>query len=691
MPFRPSDAALAIAALLLVAGCGDDTQGAGPVRCPSGQVLEDGACVPDRGRSETDASTDVTETDTSELDTSETPDAEDAATDAAAPDVTPGEDVGADAAPCAEGAVRCGPAGVPETCEGGAWVEGDPCRAGQICLAGRCVNGGGCDPGTVNGCWSETELSVCNAAGDRVEPVSCLDDPAGPWCFEGACGTQRCEPGRRRCDGDFVVEECDSTGQEWLEAETCDRREDRVCAGGECVSGCVAAGKDPTYIGCEYWSVDLPQYEDPFTAGPALPHSVVVANVGDYPATVEVTTRSPGVTPPATIVVEPGDAGTLTFPRLDVAGTEQTDRSFRITSTEPIVAYQFNPLNNVNLFSNDASLLLPVNAIGTEYLVLGWPGGAIQPSFFTVVATASGTTTVDITFASDVVDGEFTGIRAGSTHTYTLAQGDVLNFSIKTRISFPPVVQDATGTRIVANRPVIVFSGHEQAVIGEGEPGGFGEPDGDVCCADHLEQQLFPLSTWGSHYFAVHSPPRGSEDDYWRVLAAEPGTLIATTPPIDGLDGVTLGAGEVAEVATNQSFEIQATGPILVGQFLVSQTARGTSRTTGDPAFILPPPASQLRDEYVVMTPNGYDEDWLTLVAPVGVTVTLDGAPVAASAFTTFGTGTHAWAHVAVEPGPHQLSAPQPFAVTVIGYDNAVSYGYPGGLDLTGADFEVEE
>ena len=33
--------------------------------------------------------------------------------------------------------------------------------------------------------------------------------------------------------------------------------------------------------------------------------------------------------------------------------------------------------------------------------------------------------------------------------------------------------------------------------------------------------------------------------------------------------------------------------------------------------------------------------------------------------------------------GTYQLSAAQPFGLYGYGYDNAVSYGYPGGLNLT--------
>src|SRR4029077_4611991 len=60
--------------------------------------------------------------------------------------------------------------------------------------------------------------------------------------------------------------------------------------------------------------------------------------------------------------------------------TALTRHGYRVTSNVPVVAYQFNPLENVDVFSNDASLLKPVEALrgsaGTledAYVVLGWP------------------------------------------------------------------------------------------------------------------------------------------------------------------------------------------------------------------------------------------------------------------------------------------------------------------------------
>src|SRR5690606_38495873 len=56
-----------------------------------------------------------------------------------------------------------------------------------------------------------------------------------------------------------------------------------------------------------------------------------------------------------------------------------TRAAYRVRSSVPVVAYQFNPLDNVDVFSNDASLLKPVEALTDSgdglrpaYVVLGW-------------------------------------------------------------------------------------------------------------------------------------------------------------------------------------------------------------------------------------------------------------------------------------------------------------------------------
>src|SRR5208337_2159785 len=62
------------------------------------------------------------------------------------------------------------------------------------------------------------------------------------------------------------------------------------------------------------------------------------------------------------------------------SNTALTRHAYKIVTDFPVSVYQFNPLDNVNVFSNDASLLKPREALEpylpgmqTQYVVAGWP------------------------------------------------------------------------------------------------------------------------------------------------------------------------------------------------------------------------------------------------------------------------------------------------------------------------------
>ena len=57
---------------------------------------------------------------------------------------------------------------------------------------------------------------------------------------------------------------------------------------------------------------------------------------------------------------------------------------------------------------------------------------------------------------------------------------------------------DLTGTLIESDQPVGVFVGHEATVLSNQAT--------SPCCADHLEDQLFPASTWGKVLVVAGSP-----------------------------------------------------------------------------------------------------------------------------------------------------------------------------------------
>jgi hypothetical protein len=66
---------------------------------------------------------------------------------------------------------------------------------------------------------------------------------------------------------------------------------------------------------------------------------------------------------------------------------------YHVTSDVDIVVYAFLPINNV--YSNDATLVLPVPALGNKYQVSNYSGSTPAPYFggsmFRVVAVEDGT------------------------------------------------------------------------------------------------------------------------------------------------------------------------------------------------------------------------------------------------------------------------------------------------------------
>ena len=562
-----------------------------------------------------------------------------------------------------------------------------------------------CAPDSVDGCVDLNTRRVCDAIGSGYIGRACAP---GERCRDGECEPGECAEGFRVCINDTTIGECRLDQGGYVPVGEC--RSGSVCMGGTCESDCNVDGKVPSNVGCEYWSVDLDNYPDPFSNDPSsVPHAVAISNTSEHEATVTIEG------PPGVALQRPqfnipaGDVFVYTFPRLDIDGTGIFDRAFRIRSTWPVIVYQFNPLNNEGVASNDASLLLPAEGLGQEYVAMSWPSSPVpcfedppmnclppQNGYVTVVATSRGNTVVRVRPTAVVEAGvDVDQLEVGVEHEFNLSQGQVLNLQAlapEFGELLPPCETDddcmnggclagiclgdigqappadLTGSVITASQPVAVFGGHEEAVVGEG------------CCAEHLEQQLFPVSTWGQRYLAARSEPRGGSVEHWRVVAATDGTVITTDPPQPDSGQFTLNRGEFHEIVSQDSFEISATAPVMVGQYLISQ--EGTGDNVGDPALILAPPLEQLRSDYQVITPEGYSSNWLTIARLAGEAVTLDDAVLPNNRFRAFGSGQFEFAWIQVEAGVHHLSSEQPFSLSVYGYSGAVSYGYPGGLNL---------
>ena len=585
---------------------------------------------------------------------------------------------------CENGLRSCASDKEVAECQLGKWVVVSVCPDTHFCAAGTCIESESCTPGEISGCYSYDALKQCNLDGTGYIPFAC---PEGEKCANGKCGEFECSPGQAKCLDNGVKQVCSVDGY-WMDPEPCPQG--LLCVGGKCLSECLSDPKwNNSYIGCEYWSLDLDNYHDPFSStkpDEAL-HGVMLGNPGTAAATVTFTSFASDVDfAVQPVVVQPGDVEVVELPRMDIDGQVITDRSVRINSNRPVVAYQFNPLDFQKAYSDDSSLLIPAEMLGKEYFVLSYPTSPLeaaplgdfesQHGYFTVLAVEEGETKVSVRVSAvadkpGAPEGEF--LTPGGYHEFIVQQGQVINFQGDGSTFMK--ANDLSGSHIIADRKVAVFTGHEEAVVQA--------PGLDCCCAEHLEEQLFPLDTWASEYVCAKARSRGGsgDQDLWRILAGAGNTTITTIPPIAGLDGQTLAAkGDWIEAMTAESFVVDASGPIQVAQYLSSQTC--TDDGVGDPALIMAVASIQFRHNYVFAAPKDYDEDYVTVVREAGSPITLDGALLGDGEFVPVGSGFYEVGYFEVQDGPHQIEGDKPFGLYQYGFDGPASYGNPGGLNL---------
>ena len=531
-------------------------------------------------------------------------------------------------------------------------------------------------------CDGDTEV-ICDAYGDIASTEDC-DVAADYYCFWGM-GCVMCYPEQRWCEGDSVVE-CDANGQAFSVVEVCDTANGETCSGGVCVSLCELAETERSSIGCKFYGVDMEQY--PGYQG--LQYAIVVSNVNDTTvAHVTVEDKTGGTwTVVAQADINPQDLEAFALTDHQTTDTSiRAGAAYRVTSSIPVIAYQFNPLDNGSATS-DASLLLPASALDTVYVATAWgsvpPGDSNDSSLLNVVAEVDGTQ-VWITPSVNTAGGA--GVPAGTAGVQfgpiTLDEGDVLQVVNDPGSAF---AQNIEGTLVEASERVAVFGGHQCANV----------PTNVYAC-DHVEEMVFGLQTWGQAYVGARMPVRASgtpEVSYWHFLAGDTATDLTfeASPNISGLppgNVLSLGPGQASELtitgtmADPGDFIVSGTEAFLVTQYMAGDDI-ANDVSTGDPCMVQSVPVEQYLDNYVVLVPNSWDPDFLTLTRQTGELVDVDGTSVDNwMPWSEIVTVNAQWevVRIDVEDGTHVLSGTAPFGVIVSGADSYDSYCYPGGLN----------
>ena len=581
-----------------------------------------------------------------------------------------------------------------------------------------------------------------------------LCNPAGFQCTP-------CIPGAGSCDGlDAYI--CDESGQERALQGSCDPAKLEGCRAGKCVNLCNEARRNRSNVGCEYWPVDLDNAMVDDTLNAAAQQFAVVISNPEPDITTEVVIEqddaAPGETPRvvkvASAPIPPFSLRVFKLGPREVDGSADgtfntgthsalTRHAYRVKSSFPVVAYQFNPLENVNVFSNDASLLKPVEALdpgnGSEalmYAVLGWPQTIATSSdpdtnfssttpanlraFLTLVGTRDGTHVRVRSAARILGGGGIAATQVGEELTLTLDAFDVAN------LETDDFAADFTGSIVSADGPVVAFSGSEAS-----DAPFFNTLRDRACCADHLEEQLDHVRTAGQHFVATVSPNRSravkaaggeigvqEQNEYFRVIATTERGAHITTSLGGKLSTVTLnGLGDFANLTSSHHFTLDSDAPIALSSVSPSQEDANipSALPGGDPSLIILPPIEQFRDNYVFLTPDKYSFDFVRIIAAPATGVALDGVLVSQiptceaapadglsdkdrggpPAFVVYSCQLSFPKIDMSKPRPenltpafqndgvHRILANEPVGVIVDGFDDFVSYAYAAGTQLS--------
>jgi hypothetical protein len=514
------------------------------------------------------------------------------------------------------------------------------------------------------------EFSTFSEVDCRAQNLSCYESNNG-GIITARCVA--CQPNQIRCSDDASeVWKCSPEGDAFDVLRMCDVANGEACRNGQCVNLCMDNSIANTNIGCEYFAVDLDNaVTGEGRSAASQQYAIVVSNpdpVLTARVRIEINTAPPGMPPVtrmvASAVIAPNDLETFRVPAREVdcsaPGTFNTgthtclsSNAYRVTATIPVIAYQFNPLENTSVFSNDASLLLPTNSVAGEYIAIGWPQtiarsdnpmtnfGEDLRAFLTIVGTQPNTR-VRVTPTAAVVPTAASGplpMGAAIGRSFEVALGpfDVLN------LESGAFGADFTGSRIEPlSGAVSVFIGSEAS-----DSPIWSTMSERACCADHMEEQLVPRRTAASQFVMVRMPSRTaavraaggpvavvSEPQWFRLVnvggdVATVDTTILIDPrnPDQGTLSFNLNPGAQRTLRSLQDFEVSSDQPLLGMTVTGSQSTTGIpiDQPGGDPSMILVPPVRQWRPRYVFLTPDKYAFDFVTIVSRPGVTVTLDG------------------------------------------------------------------
>jgi hypothetical protein len=384
----------------------------------------------------------------------------------------------------------------------------------------------------------------------------------------------------------------------------------------------------------------------------AIPTSLLVTNPGAAPATITLQGwraaqigQSAALTSLSSQVVPALGSARIQLPlRMPIPGAGYLPgQALRLISDAPVSAAHIQSDDSAETStSSGGTMLLPVQALGSRYMAVTYPQ-VDEPKLVATAGSRGGAGQLIVVATEDDTTASFqapagVSIKAaggapnstpGILFKFTMKEGDVYE------ILSTEAGSDLTGSEIISDKPVAVFSGNISTTYGRTAPG--------INSPDMAHEQLLPETSWGFSYVAAALPPQAGvcngvlgmpDASLWRIVSARPGATVQfdAPPGVVGTpaatDSVPLVPGQPYElVVSGGSFTVTANQPVQVMQGMDCEPSLSSAINVSAP---------MLTDLRFAVLPN-FDQ-LAAIVRRKGDEVDLDGSPIDDSMFADAGS-----------------------------------------------------
>ena len=359
------------------------------------------------------------------------------------------------------------------------------------------------------------------------------------------------------------------------------------------------------------------------------------------------------------------------------------NRAVRVTSSGLVAVHALNG----RAYSSDGTVVLPVSALGLDYMVF------THHERINVTNSSLNHTTLESTMMIVAVEDDTevevltsartqNGFPANYRFTINLDAGQT--YQLKSD-------EDLSGTRVkVLNdnnsncKKVAVFAGNRMTSAA-------------ICgtTGDHLYQQAYPTKTWGKSFIHVPLKDRTS-GEFDKVLALQDKTEVF----VNGQSKGRINAGKQMrlEFGKNDLALIETSKPASTAVLSKSGFCNEFfAASLGDPTFFIYAPNEQRIKEAYFSTGKLYGRFNLSIAHIVNVVIPkgsagvtfLDGQSIA-SQFAPVPNSNFEYAQIQVSEGAHVITNHEGLIGYIYGSGQIESYGYSIGTNLEAIQYEAD-